>query len=177
MVDYSSVSIPRPLDWQAFERCCRVLFECLLNDPQTNLHGRSGQPQHGVDVYGRRDGDSARWVGVQCKGKEGDYQGNVTEDELEREVAKARGFSPALSEFFLVTTAPNDAKLQKRAREITAENARNGRPLPVTVWGWNDLQARIAEHPRAMQAFHPDLTPFSVNQHRSRPPFGIKLNN
>ena len=162
MVNYSSTSIPPPKDWQAFERCSRTLFECILGDPQTLLNGRSGQSQHGVDVYGRRGGDGGPWVGIQCKGKEGTTYGKkVTEAELRDEVKKAFHFIPKLSEFILVTTAPNDTQIQLVARLITEENEKAGNPMTVAVWGWGELESRIAEHSRALRVFHPDLTPYT----------------
>lgn len=162
MADFSSTAIPRPKDWQAFERSCRTLFECILNDPQTQLHGRTGQPQHGVDIFGRRGGDDGTWVGIQCKGKEGTTNGKkVTEEELRGEVKKAFYFTPSLSEFILVTTASNDVKIQGVARLITVENEKAGHAMTVAVWGWEEIEARIAEHPRALRAFHPDSTPFT----------------
>ena len=162
MVDYSSASLPPPKDWQEFERCCRVLFESILCDPQTALNGRGGQPQHGVDVYGRRDGNTGLWVGVQCKGKEvKTYGEGVTDKELRAEVNKAFNFIPRLSEFVLVTTAPNDANIQSVARLITEENKKTGNLMTVAVWGWGELQTRISQYPAAIRAFHPDSTPFT----------------
>lgn len=159
MVDYSSASLPPPKDWQEFERCCRILFESTLGDPNVQLNGRSGQRQNGVDLYGRRGGDGGPWIGVQCKGKEGNtYNNKVSEKELRDEVKKAFRFSPPLSEFILVTTASNDAKIQQVARLITAENEKAAQPMSVNVLGWEDLRSRISEHPRALRAFHPDLS-------------------
>ena len=159
MVDYSSASLPPPKDWQEFERCCRILFECILVDPRVQLNGRSGQRQNGVDLFGRRGGDGGPWVGVQCKGKEGNtYNKKVSEKELRDEVNKAIHFLPRLSEFTLVTTASNDAEIQCVARTITTEHEKAGQSLSVDVWGWEDLRSRINEHPQALRAFHPDLT-------------------
>src|SRR5258708_39773073 len=113
MTDFSSVSISRPTDWQDFERNTRLLFEYSLGDPHTQNNGRQGQAQHGVDVYGRRGGGNGPLVGVQCKGKDADYGGEVTETELRAEVKKSETFKPPLKEFNLVTTAPDDAKIQE----------------------------------------------------------------
>lgn len=161
MVDHASTSIPPPKNWQDFERCCRILFECILKDPQTQLHGRQGQKQYGVDIFGRRGGSGDHWVGVQCKGKDAEFGHPVTEKELRKEAKEANDFNPTLSEFILVTTASNDAKIQKIANQITKENAGEGRELTVAVWGWGELESRIVEHHRAITAFHPDATIFS----------------
>jgi len=165
MTDFSSISIPRPLNWQDFERNCRVLFECILGDPNTQLNGRAGQSQNGVDIWGRRGGQGTHWVGVQCKGKNGDYHIKVTETELRAEVRKARNFIPTLSEFIIVTTASDDARIQEVARIITEGNEDSGNPMVVDVWGWGTLQGRISQYANAIEAFHPDITPFTQKTH------------
>lgn len=161
MADYASTSLLPPKDWQAFERCCKVLFECILKDPSTSLNGRTGQPQHGVDIWGKRNGSGGHYVGVQCKGKDSNYGKKVTERELRKEIEKARHFTPTIREFFLVTTAPDDAEIQKIARQITQENEESANPIDVTIWGWGNLQNLIIQYPKAIQAFHPDLTPYT----------------
>src|SRR5262245_24679522 len=100
---FSSVNIPAPKDWQAFERKIRLLFEHSLNDPHTQNNGRIGQPQHGVDVYGKRGGPGGHYVGVQCKGKDASYGGAISKAELEAEVEASKDFVPSIREFVLVT--------------------------------------------------------------------------
>ena len=100
-------------------------------------------------------------VGVQCKGKDANYGKAVSEDELRQEVEKTQNFKPALSEFILVTTAPDDVDIQQKARLIEQEVRAEGRRLSIAVWGWNTLEQHISEHYRALKAFHPDATPVS----------------
>lgn len=42
--------IPKPLDWQTFQRQCVVLFIEELGDPNTQEYGRHGQAQGGIDI-------------------------------------------------------------------------------------------------------------------------------
>lgn len=158
MSSLSGTRLPEPTDWEDFERKSCVLFRCVLNDPNTQQNGRQGQPQHGVDVYGYRDEDAQRLVGVQCKKK---YRDEVKESELEEEVEKAQKFEPAITEFILVTTAPRDQKIQTTARQITKRLAVTDRPIRVYVWGWEDICERAGEHDEAYQAFDPTYEPFS----------------
>jgi hypothetical protein len=160
MADYSSSSIPPPKDWQAFERNSRVLFMHVLQDPMTKTNGRSGQRQNGVDIYGRRGGNGPL-VGIQCKGKDAAFGKPVSSRELRREVEKALKFKPDLHEFILITTAPDDQKIEQTARLITAELEKAGRRLRVAVWGWSTLEQHIAAHRDAYKVFHPDATPIS----------------
>jgi Restriction endonuclease len=126
----SNTSLPKPKNWQDFESHTRVLFACILNDPDTQKNGRSGQKQNGVDVYGYRDKRVDCLIGVQCKKK---FETQVTEEELRAEVDNAKKFTPPLSEFILITTAPRDQKIQQVARSITAELAKTDHPIYVCV--------------------------------------------
>jgi tetratricopeptide (TPR) repeat protein len=161
MADFTSASLPPPKDWQAFERYSRLLFELSLGDPATQNNGRQGQPQHGVDIFGRRGGAGGPLVGVQCKGKDVDYGGTVTEAELRREVEKSKGFKPEIREFILITTAPDDASIQEAARLLQQSVQSEGRDLTISVWGWGRLQQEINRFPEAIKAFHPDASPFT----------------
>lgn len=161
MSAYASTSIPKPKNWQDFESRSCILFQCVLNDPTGITHGRGGQTQDGVDIYGRRGGSGVEWTGVQCKLK-GDTE-KLTEDELKREVAKAKKFRPALREYIVVTTAPDDVEIQRIARQITQQHEKDGL-FSVNVWGWQTVEREITQHPPALKAFHPDATPFTDHQ-------------
>jgi hypothetical protein len=158
MTDHTSVSIPPPKDWLAFERNARLLFELSLKDPAAQNNGVSGQRQHGVDIFGRRDGGTGPQVGIQCKGKNADYGGRVTEKELRAEVEKTKQFVPPLDEFILITTVPTDGKLQETARLLELEVRAAGRSLSIQVWGWDRVQQEIVQYAEAIQVFHPDVS-------------------
>ena len=49
--------IPKPKDWQAFQRSCVLLFQAELKDPNAQEYGRGGQSQRGIDVLGKRNGN------------------------------------------------------------------------------------------------------------------------
>ena len=151
----SSTTLPKPKNWEDFERQTRELFAFVLNDPTTQRNGRSGQEQHCVDVYGYRRPD---WlVGVQCKKK---FDDEVTDKELRTEVEKAKQFEPKISEFVLITTAPRDQKVQESARRMTEELRQTDHPILVSVWGWEDVEEHAAKHERAWKAFDPTWNPF-----------------
>ena len=67
MTDFSSVQIPKPLDWQALQRGCVPLFQKIVSDPTLAEYGRGGQGQQGIDLHGYRSGDLNKPVGVQCR--------------------------------------------------------------------------------------------------------------
>lgn len=134
-----------PADWQAFERMCFDLYREVWSDPNAVMHGRTGQPQAGVDVYGR-DG-RGRLTGVQCKGKNAGYRSDLTEKELREEVDKAKRFTPPLDVFVLATTSPSDVKIQSIAREIDQAHRAIGL-FEVHVVAWDTLQLHLAKHHR-----------------------------
>lgn len=177
MTDHSSASIRPPKNWQDFERNSQVLFRCFLNDLGVHRNGRSGQAQHGVDIVGRKNGKGDEWVGVQCKGKDINFGHQVTEAELREEVRKCLEFKPPISEFYLISTAMDDATIQKVARTITDEQTRSGRPLSVNVWGWGALEEEISRHPQAIRAFSPDSTPFTDEFHERHDRHDDELRN
>jgi tetratricopeptide (TPR) repeat protein len=157
MSSLSNTRLLKPKDWQDFERKTRALFACVLADPNTQMNGRTGQPQHGVDIWGYRNGDPNRLVGIQCKQSDDP----VTVAELEAELEKAKGFRPPIKQFFLVTTAPRDARIQQRARALTENLSQTERPIFVAVWGWQDVEEQAAKYVDAHRAFDPTFNPYA----------------
>lgn len=155
----AATQIPKPTDEQGFERASVALWRSLLNDPAVQRNGRRGQRQNGVDLFGIRDGDTDRHVGIQCKLKSEGHA--LSEDEVRGEVKKALTFKPPLKEYYITTTAPDDVGMQELAREVTRELAADGTPMRVFVWGWNTLEERISEDGSARKAFDPTATLFS----------------
>lgn len=132
-----------PIYWQQFEDLTHALFQRVFGDSTATKHGRPGQSQDGVDVYGiySRGG----WlVGVQCKRMdERDDNNNplpggaITRKILRSEYDKALGFSPKLGQWILATTAKRDAKIQEVARNLDEESRKAGN-MGVKLWFWDD---------------------------------------
>ena len=108
VTDISSVEIPKPLNWQDFQRNCVPLFRNVIRDPQLQEWGREGQRQHGIDLLGLRDRDPRQPVGIQCR-RIGEP---ITEKAIRAEIEKARGLEPNLTELIFATTSERDAKIQ-----------------------------------------------------------------
>lgn len=144
MSTFSTKAIAPPSTWQEFEQICCDVWAEELNDPTTQLNGRGGQLQNGVDFYGRQN-QTGSLTGVQCKGKDGRYGSFVEEAELLREVKKALGFEPPLDHFILATTVPNDAKIQLIARQLSAQHIKKGL-FTVSILGWDEILQRISKY-------------------------------
>jgi hypothetical protein len=146
-VGFSGFDLPPPTDWQQFERLCRDLWASIWEDPNTQMNGRGGQEQAGVDIYGQ-PGVGGGYSAVQCKRK-GNVLDNaeISERELRVEVAKAKTFTPPLTgDFILAFTGNRDAKILAVARAIAAEHHAAGL-FNVVVYSWEDIQERLGEHP------------------------------
>src|SRR6516225_1383523 len=141
MSELAATQVAKPRDEQAFERACLVLWRCILNDPNVQKNARRGQGQDGVDLFGFRSEAPTRPVGIQCKLKSEGTR--LTEKEVRDEVKKALNFEPALREYFIVTTSPDDGKLQQIARQLSIDITNSGRSLSINVWGWETLEQHI----------------------------------
>jgi len=78
--------LPIPKSWDEFEHIVCDLYSRTWNDPHAQRHGRTGQPQQGVDIYGQPSGLGGRYVGIQCKRYN---DGRLTRTKIEAEIAKA----------------------------------------------------------------------------------------
>ncbi len=94
---------PPPARWEDFEDLCLKLWRQDLKDPRK--HGRGGQRQDGVDIYGQHR-ETGEWWGIQCKQKGGWPNNELSTDEIEAEVRKAEAFDPPLSHYIVATTTP-----------------------------------------------------------------------
>lgn len=160
MSDVLSRELPAPRRWQELESIAFDVYRRLWKTNDAQLHGRMGQPQAGVDVYGT-DRVANLFTGVQCKGKDGDYGGALTEVELRAEVAKATTFQPPLDAYVVLTTAPNDSAIQKVAREISAEHEAQGL-FEVQVTGWDTFRHLVADYQDVLVKYFSDFAPVDV---------------
>ncbi|MEH0291757.1 hypothetical protein V6R98_02460 [Agrobacterium sp. CCNWLW71] len=153
MAATTGTQISKPAKEQDFEDNCVVLWKCILNDPSVQKVGRRGQKQKGVDLYGYRDRKRDQLVGLQCKLKTGNRK--LTEKEVRDEFNQALTFEPTPTEYYILTTADDDQKLQALARKLAAEQAKKGLHIAFYIWGWGTISDEVAKHPQALDAFDP----------------------
>lgn len=139
-----------PKSWEEFEDLCCDLYALIWNDPGTQKHGRQGQPQGGVDVYGMPNGK--HYTGVQCKKKSTWPPTELTTDEIDEEVEKAKTWEPGLKHFIIATTAGNDQALQKHARLITAAHKKK-KLFSVEVASWDHITRRLTNYKPLLQKY------------------------
>ena len=138
--------IPPPRSWDEFESIVCSAAKNRWGNAEFTRHGRQGQRQDGVDVYGQDD--KGRMVGLQCK----NTLHVLTEATISAEVTKAESFKPALLKLFLVTTADTDKNLQKFVRDLSEKRSKAG-SFEVAVLFWPDVcldltrdESRLFQH-------------------------------
>ena len=130
--------IKKPSNWQDFEKLCKLLWgEVWCCEDSIKRHGRQGQNQHGVDVYAYVDKYNG-YCGIQCKGKDDYTNAQLTEAEIDAEIAKALTFEPKLRVLLFATTANKDAKIEGYIRKKDVENRIKGL-FQIDIASWEDI--------------------------------------
>lgn len=133
----SKLAPPQSAD--EFENMC-VDALTILWGASAQRNGRSGQAQHGVDIFARA---GREYLGAQCKNRT-----SVGIADIVAEAEKALGFTPRLVDFVLVTSGPRDAVLQEQVRVHFAEFA-----FPVSVLFWDDVVQELAKDDRLIKKY------------------------
>lgn len=150
MPTIASSVVPPPKSWEEFEDIALSAAKVRWSSDEFFRHGRTGQKQEGVDIFGHDDED--RHIGVQCK--------NTTEGVslavVETEIANAEGFEPALDWLYIATTAKRDAPLQKEIR-LLSEGRRKAGKFRVGILFWDDVFQDIARDEDVFFAHYPQF--------------------
>jgi hypothetical protein len=152
MPTYADVQMPPPNSWEEFEKIVCSAAKNRWRNPGFSLHGRSGQRQDGVDVFG--NDDKGRLVGLQCK----NTCSGLTLNAIREEVGKAEAFNPPLYHLYVTTTAPSDAALQAAIRALSNERKETGR-FGVSIMFWRDVWADLALDEKRLFQHYPQFKP------------------
>jgi hypothetical protein len=139
-------TIGKPVNWQDFESLCKMLWGQIWEIPnKIKKNGRLGQEQAGVDVYGKPKGESDYW-GVQAKGKDDYSNAILTENEISKEIEKAKSFRPQLSVYIIATTSNKDSKIEEFVRLKDIENQKAG-SFEILLFYWEDIVDLLEGYP------------------------------
>ncbi|KNE24871.1 hypothetical protein [Achromobacter spanius] len=173
MPTLANARYPKPTSWDEFEDICLSSFKTRWKNPNLQRHGRQGQAQLGVDIYG--DDNLSRLVGVQCK----NTIHSISRALVAAEITEAEKFKPALQSLFIATTADTDKTLQAHVRTLSVARAA-ARKFTVDIVFWDAIEhdlsgdrGEVAKH--YQQFFHPSPVPTptplvssSISLHRAR---------
>lgn len=148
------VEIAPPANWQDFERLTLDYAKKQWKDEYAQRHGRQGQAQSGVDIYGTHS-ISHELIGIQCKKKKHFEvpSKQLTIAEIDVEIDAAKTFSPRLDHFIIATTGPRDADLQGHIR---IKN-QSGIPFKVSLLFWEDYQEFLNDHVGLMYKYYKEV--------------------
>lgn len=155
MPTYADMKIPPPKSWDEFEAIVCSAAKNRWKSADFTQHGRQGQRQDGVDVYGKDD--KGRLVGLQCK----NTCSGVTSRTVDDEISKAESFRPQLEHLYIVTTMETDKTLQAFVRERSDLRKSAGKfEISILFWRdvWHDLtleEGRLFQH-------YPQLRPTAI---------------
>ena len=145
-------TVGKPQNWQDFESLCKKLWGEVWQIPHTiKKNGRAGQPQCGVDVYGKPKG-CENFYGIQCKGKDDYSDAVLTIKEIEAEIEKAKSFKPPLEVYVIATTANKDAKIEEYIRIKSLENTKQ-LSFEILIYCWEDIVDLMEEYPYLMDSY------------------------
>jgi hypothetical protein len=149
MPSFTNSDFIKPSDDKEFEQMTRDLFAAHWKDENSQVYGRSGQSQDGIDVYGQPNGGET-FFGIQCKLRN---QGTLSQTDIENEIRKARSFKYKLDTFIFVTTASRDKKTQDLVEKLSQEEqARGG--FKIQIRFWEDFCSLLAEHPQLIHKYY-----------------------
>ncbi len=152
MPTYADMNMAPPKSWDEFEEIVCSAAKNRWRNAEFSRHGRQGQRQDGVDVFGTDD--QGRLVGLQCKNTVAGLSKEVVRDE----VGKAESFQPPLAHLYVVTTGPTDKALQQFAREMSDERGQAGK-FKVSVLFWNDVWQDLTLDQDRLFQHYPELRP------------------
>ncbi|RZK42683.1 MAG: hypothetical protein EOO90_06490 [Pedobacter sp.] len=144
-------SLRKPLNWQDFETLCKKLWGEIWKCSEIKKNGRSGQLQHGVDIYGIPTSEK-QCYGIQCKGKDEYSNKQFTVQEIEAEIEKAKEFKPALKKLYFATTANKDVVIEEFVRIKNLEHLENDL-FEVHLFCWEDIVDLIDENPETYRFY------------------------
>lgn len=157
MPTLQTMKIPTPQSWDEFEKIALASLKIKWRSPNLQRHGRQGQSQNGVDIYG--EDNLGRQAGIQCK--------NYSEIDLsiiEQEIEKAESYEPKLDSYYVAVALPNDVKLQQSVRLISQERIKNNK-FTVGILFWEDLIDELTKNPEEFHAHYPQLRISNTEKH------------
>jgi hypothetical protein len=164
-----SMELPRPANWQEFEKMVRDAMAQRWQSSKLTMYGRPGQKQLGIDIQGVDE--LGRAVGIQCKRSLGPLRFST----VVREVENARLFGTRLATLFIATTAGHDAVLLEEVRMLSESNTSKG-VFGVGLLFWDEIVASLSLNYAVFASYYPrQVTARSLSLDRDRKLCALEL--
>ena len=145
-------TLQAPSNWQDFETLCKRIWGEIWHSNEIKKNGRTGQQQAGVDIYDAPDCESGV-VGIQCKCKNTPGKNQLTESEIEEEIAAASNFRPGLSKYYIMSTALKDTGIEAFVMTKDLEHRSKGL-FRISLFCWDDIIDLLNEKaPDTLQSY------------------------
>lgn len=156
----SLATFPLPIltDDKEFEMMTRD-FCCGIYG-SSELYGRNGQKQNGVDIIHY---DNEQIVGIQCKNFDKTV---ITTKSIDDMITLAESFQPALTAFVIATTAIKDAKIQNHVYVVSEGRIKNGK-FSIRLVYWDEISDYIKSHNDLFQKYYGGI--FKCRQDSDQP--------
>jgi len=150
MPTLDNMEIPKPQNWQDFERLVESYSRINWPGCMITLFGGVGQVQHGVDIFIRDK--KACYIGIQCK-----KVARLTYNQIENEIEKAKNFKPALKHYFIATSTSRNAALQEKVNILNSLHYEKGL-FSVYILFWEDIIGLIMTDDKVFERHYPQLS-------------------
>lgn len=142
------MNIHPPKNWQDFETLCLKLWGEIWSIPhEIEFNSDNSQGQNGVDIYGPVDG-GINYNGIQCKNKKLNLidgsPNRISIKDIQDEIDKAKGFTPALKKLVIATSLPKDRAIEEYVRQQSVLHAQNGL-FTIQVCFWEFFERKLPE--------------------------------
>ncbi|MBY8335583.1 hypothetical protein KYN89_00845 [Alteriqipengyuania sp. NZ-12B] len=150
MPTISSMTLPRPDDFQEFESMTLAALAQRWRSPNLQKNGRPGQKQSGVDIYGADE--IGRPVAIQCK----NFAQAPKLALVASEIANAEHYKGKLNTLFIATSADHDAKIQQEVRLLSEKRVAADK-FAVAMIFWDEIVEGLALNLQLMRNFYPQI--------------------
>ncbi|MBW4512442.1 MAG: restriction endonuclease [Scytonematopsis contorta HA4267-MV1] len=133
--------LPKPKDWNEFEDIVWEIYTRKWQGSHVERYGRSGQQQHGIDIYVKPKNSNC-CIAIQCKRYK---NGKLTNKDIEEEIKKTRSFTSEIEEYIIATTESRDTKLQDYVRELNKKRKSENKFI-VDIVFWEDICSDLVTH-------------------------------
>lgn len=145
-----SIQLPKSRSAEEFEYLCSDVLKDKLSI-EFKLYGRSGQAQHGIDLFAESNSALGKYVIAQCK----NYFGETKSSELIRKIkddirSASQQTSFMIEKFFAMTSYNRDCSIQNELAKL-----RHQYIFPIDIMFWEDIQVVIANNPQLLHKYYP----------------------